>query len=364
MLSEGSGDREWYHAPTMTERSPSFLADLVFELFPSTGKIDVIDCGAGGGSLRDWRGVARYFRLYGFDPDPEECERLNERARDRGIDETYYPHCLAERDQQGRTFYRTRHRGSCSLFPPDEARIARWRSSFPGPTPTLDLLGVEAVDKVDTVALDSWGARENVRDVDFVKLDVQGAEIEVLRGGEHLLRDALGMLVEVWFTPVYAGIPLFADVDALLRSRGYTLFSKIVDTPGQFVGRVRSPVSFDRVGSPAEQRTAGQLITADVLYLRDPVGDLDTRLSFEKGLKLVCIAEVTGQIEYAFEILYWLKERERASGERSRSGRLAELIERAGVDYANRPRRSSTRGGPLRSTIRSLGRRLRRPRRP
>ena len=27
--------------------------------------------------------------------------------------------------------------------------FARWRTSFPGPIPTLDLLGVEAIDKVD-----------------------------------------------------------------------------------------------------------------------------------------------------------------------------------------------------------------------
>jgi hypothetical protein len=63
--------------------------------------------------------------------------------------------------------------------------------------------------------------------------------------------------------------------------------------------------SFDRAKTHWEQKLAGQLITADALYLRDPIGTAIPNILHtpEKLLKLACLAEMCGQIEYAFEVL-------------------------------------------------------------
>ena len=57
----------------------------------------------------------------------------------------------------------------------------------------------------------------------MLKLDVEGAELDVLRGGEGVLAEALVLEVEVELNPLFAGQPLFADVDAHLRERGWAL---------------------------------------------------------------------------------------------------------------------------------------------
>jgi FkbM family methyltransferase len=60
--------------------------------------------------------------------------------------------------------------------------------------------------------------------IDVLKLDLQGLEIEALRGLGAKIADVRVILTEVEFVPLYDGQPLFADVDAHLRGRGFRLF--------------------------------------------------------------------------------------------------------------------------------------------
>ena len=53
--------------------------------------------------------------------------------------------------------------------------------------------------------------------VDFIKLDTQGSELDILHGAGSLLDNCSGLQLEVMFSPLYEGQPLFADVDAYLR---------------------------------------------------------------------------------------------------------------------------------------------------
>lgn len=60
---------------------------------------------------------------------------------------------------------------------------------------------------------------------DYLKLDVQGAELDVLCGAPRLLAQALVVHTEVEFVPLYLKQPLFADLDRTLREAGYGLFA-------------------------------------------------------------------------------------------------------------------------------------------
>jgi FkbM family methyltransferase len=81
--------------------------------------------------------------------------------------------------------------------------------------------------------------------IELLKLDLQGAELEVLRGAGAALEQVRAVLVEVEFAALYAGQPLFGEVDALLRARGFELFNL-----------------YDLWTSPA-----GRLTSGDALYL-------------------------------------------------------------------------------------------------
>jgi FkbM family methyltransferase len=271
-------------------------------------KIRVIDCGAAGGSLQEWTPLDSYVVRYGFDADETECARLNAEAKATSLQSFYYPLCLAEKNEPNRTFYLTNHPQSNSLYRPNEKLIARWRQWLARPVRTLDFVGLKQVIEVNTTNLDTWAQKENITDVDFIKLDVQGAELEILRGGGDLLKTALGLLVEVWFTPVYEGLPLFAEIDNFVRRQGFTFFSFHVYAATQFAGRMASPVIFKNVTTFREQRAAGQLVTADALYLRDFIDGVEPQeVNVTKILKLACLAEMCAQVEYSFELLAYVR---------------------------------------------------------
>lgn len=286
------------------------ITEHVLGTFLEGEPLRVLDCGAAGGSLAEWNSLDDRITRYGFDPDEVECARLNERAKAAGHQHFYYPICLAERNEEGRRFYLTNHPHSHSLYPPNEKLIARWRQWAGGrPVRNLSAMGLRQITEIHTTSLDTWAKTQNVRDIDFVKLDVQGAEMEVLRGGEGLLKTSLGALVEVWFTPVYEGAPLFAEIDGYLRHEGFSFFSPHIYAASQFAGRMASPVIFKNVTTFREQQAAGQLVTADTLYLRDLFDCAEPKnVDMTKALKLACIAEMSGQVEYSFEVLAFLKD--------------------------------------------------------
>lgn len=63
------------------------------------------------------------------------------------------------------------------------------------------------------------------QDIDILKLDLQGYELEALKGCGKLLGRTKAILTEVEFVPLYEGQPLFSDVDIFLREAGFQLLN-------------------------------------------------------------------------------------------------------------------------------------------
>jgi len=87
-------------------------------------------------------------------------------------------------------------------------------SRFPQPG-RFDVVGKTTVDAVtlDSVIRD--------RKCDFIKIDTQGGELEILKGATRTLRNCIGLECEVWFAPVYYGAPVFGDICAFMKEHGF-----------------------------------------------------------------------------------------------------------------------------------------------
>jgi len=60
-----------------------------------------------------------------------------------------------------------------------------------------------------------------VKDIDYIKLDVQGAELDIILGAQRVLETTLVVHSEVEFIPIYIDQPLFGDIDVALRKAGF-----------------------------------------------------------------------------------------------------------------------------------------------
>jgi Methyltransferase FkbM domain len=58
--------------------------------------------------------------------------------------------------------------------------------------------------------------QNNINNVDAIKLDTQGSELDILRGATHVLPTVSLIDIEVEFNELYDGQPLFCDVDRFL----------------------------------------------------------------------------------------------------------------------------------------------------
>lgn len=184
--------------------------------------------------------------LVGFEPNGDECENLNAAGR---VNCTYLPFALG--DGRTHTLHIGRAPMTSSLFPPDAEVMSRFHSLW------------ELCEPVDEARIETRRLDDipEARPADFLKLDVQGAELMVLEGGEETLADILAVQAEVGFVPIYRGQPLFADVDAHLRARGFA-FNTMVGVGS----RPFRPLIKD--GNP--NRGFTQVIWSNALYFRDP----------------------------------------------------------------------------------------------
>ena len=147
-------------------------------------------------------------RVIGFEPQEGEHE---DRHRQDG-DWTMLPYALG--DGTRATLYETVWSPTSSLYEPDMDLMNDF-AALP------EFCEVVSTRELDTHRLDDVLGQGPV---DFLKLDVQGAELDVLRGAERTLAETLVVFSEVEFTPIYRGQPLFHDVTQHLRERGFDLF--------------------------------------------------------------------------------------------------------------------------------------------
>lgn len=192
----------------MTELEPA-LATLATSL---PDPLTVVDVGCRWGPSELWRDLPNV-RLFGFDPDAAECERLNQLAE--GTLRRFVP--LALGATTGTAQIHLAAEPACSsLYTPD-METARDR-------PGLALITEVGVEQVDVEALDIWAAGEGVGRIDFLKIDTQGSGLAVLEGAEAALEATAVVEVEVEFNPIYLGQPLFSEVDTFLREHGFVLW--------------------------------------------------------------------------------------------------------------------------------------------
>lgn len=213
-------------------------------------KFLLIDVGAEGGLEKEWRRVTPLLRVIAAEP---RTDHLGEGLTDANFDVTILNVAL---DSQS---------GERELY------LAGSMSSFLRPDLDLceqfDLKPVTPMQRslVKTTTLDEIVRDQRLRFVDFIKLDTQGTELDIIRGGAVTVGEmAVGMRVEVSFTRLYELQPLFADVDLHVRSQGFDFIDLI-----HFVRRRHTRTgAADKTA--LEVAKGGQLLQADALYFRTP----------------------------------------------------------------------------------------------
>ena len=170
----------------------------------------VLDCGANvGQTARNLRQAYPAATIYCFEPVGEAYDQLEAAAHELDI----LPVQAAVSNETGmQSINLTASIESNSL-------LGYLAESNPLATPHR-VIGTE---RVRVWRLDDWCDAAGVahKDVNVLKMDVQGAELMALSGAPRILSGVQIVLLEVAFLPFYDGCPLFADVESFMTAHGF-----------------------------------------------------------------------------------------------------------------------------------------------
>jgi FkbM family methyltransferase len=222
--------------------------DLLTEILAPLRPTAIVDVGANpidGDPPYKAMLAAGLCRVIGFEPQSAALARLEQT---KGPHENYLPHALA--DGTERILHICALEGMTSLLVPDPAHLALF-NLFPIWGTVKERIPI-TTRKLDEIA--------EIAHLDFLKMDVQGAEREILAHGRTKLKDTVVVQTEVSFVSLYHGQPSFGEMDLVLRELGFL--------PHSVIGTKIWPLSPMVVGNEPN-RGIRQLLETDMVYVRD-----------------------------------------------------------------------------------------------
>lgn len=206
--------------------------------------LTLLDVGAANGAPLRWDPYASLIDYVAVEPDPRSAETL------------------ASNKKSGYRSSSTITSGlwseSCELQlnlcrKPEVSSVLKPNSQFLAHFPDAGRFDVVDCTSMKVTTIDAVVDERGIS-FDAVKVDVQGAELQVLLGAKKALADVLLIEAEVEFVPLYENQPLFGTICHELGRQGF----EFVD----FLTLYR--------WHPQHLDGTGQLVFADALFMRSP----------------------------------------------------------------------------------------------
>jgi len=279
------------------------IIDKLVSLAQRVGLV-ALDVGARGGVNQDLLSLAPGVDIFGFEPDPEECTKLNVKS-DKGPWKSlnFIATALADSDRSIRlNLYKKR---GCSS-------VLSARKDLGDLFSRGDYYIHEGFVEAPASTLDSIVVENPIASPAFMKIDVQGMEVDVFTGSQKTLSEHLvGIRTEVSMFPMYESQPLFAEVDQALRKFGFVPMRWLELHEWRRSTRVKYPA----ISKEPMPFSRGQMMHGDVLYLMHPEAMEDgTDAKIRRLVRLALVAICYGQLDHAHATLSRPRVREFVQG--------------------------------------------------
>jgi 2-O-methyltransferase len=168
----------------------------------------IIEAGASIGE--DTIELAKLFpkgRIYAFEPLPHIFEILKKNIK--GLPNVNLFESALSHSTGNSTIYLSSNDSSSSLMEPKEHLIAHPEITFDKEIP------------ISTISLDDFGNREGLSKIDFMWLDIQGMEFEILEASKNLFQTVDLLYTEVSLIETYKNVPLYDEFKLWLETQGF-----------------------------------------------------------------------------------------------------------------------------------------------
>lgn len=223
----------------VNRKNNKIIVDAIKKL-PIETSITLVDVGAAGDIEPRWKKIEPVLKYIGFEPD-ERSNVLLQKKTNNCLQYQILPYALWDKKGTIDINLCSAPQVSSHYFP---------NRNFLDLFPNAKRFNIESTVTLHTEKLDDLA----IGTADFMKLDIQGGELNAIKGAERLLQKTLGLEVEVEFLPLYSKQPLFGEISDFLSKSDF----EFID----FVCLIR----WQRKAHNA----FGQCMFADALFLKSP----------------------------------------------------------------------------------------------
>ena len=181
---------------------------IKFKKILDQNKLTFVDIGASIQIIPRWKRIHKDNLNYIlFEPNKKEIKKLK-------LNKKYYSkykiyESALSNKKQNINLNITKGIYQTSVLKPDMKFLNQFRNA--------DRYQITNKIKIKANRLDSF----KIKDVDFIKIDTQGYNYEILEGSIKTLKDTLGVETEVEFTKLYTNQKLFGDVNKILIKNNF-----------------------------------------------------------------------------------------------------------------------------------------------
>lgn len=235
----------------------------------------VVDVGASGGIDHRWAKFTSSYKGILFEPDPREYDILRSKSGKNLI----VLNCALSDSVNTVDFHLCKKQQVSSVYMPNFDFLSKF--------PEVERFEIQKCIRIKADTLNNQLKKKGIAEVDFIKIDTEGHELSILKGGVDYLDNTVGLEIEVEFAPLRENQPLFNEVDSFVRERGFGLF----DIKRYYWKRRES------INTGSQK---GQLVFGDALYFKSPEQVLlMNNIKQEKIVRSICIYLVYGYLDLA-----------------------------------------------------------------
>lgn len=235
-----------------------------------------------------------------FEQDHEESNRLNKFYNNERFN--CYPYFLSDKNEK-KIFYNYNHKSSSSLYKINKNFLRKFHNE--------KNFEIENPQEITTTTLNSIFEKEKMLNVDFMQIDCEGAELDILKGASKLLNNTLCIESEILLQRnIRINAPSFSNLDDYLNTYNFSLYDLHLLRFSKVPGETRRHDYRDENGNKVPGPTLkGQLLAGDALYFKNMGLDEDYKnLTYEEIVKYIFLFEIFFMEDSAYDLINSSKE--------------------------------------------------------
>jgi FkbM family methyltransferase len=243
------------------------------------------DVGSLGGIHPITENFSKYLNVVCFEPNKKELEKIEKKYIKNNYAKIIFSDKALFKNKGSKLLHIAKVDTNSSLLRASDEFIKRYQAA-----------NFETIDreKIKTTTIDliinEELRKENIK-AEFIKLDTQGTEYQILEGAScNLKSNTVAILCEVEFFPLYKNQKLFEDVIIYLRKFGFRLYG--------IYPNYRSNQKLDKKYFEYEER----LIWGDAVFLWDPFEINADKINYRRIESLTLATLILGYYDYSLEL--------------------------------------------------------------